>query len=60
MTIGMHRRLPRQKVLVASEPQPRRSNKHISGLCININTLLFSRVSRPESRTRHDLQGIYA
>ena len=49
--------LPRQKVLAAIEPEPRRSTRHISGLYINISTLLLKRLSR---RTRHDLQGIYA
>ncbi len=53
----MLRRLPQQKVLVASEPKPRHSTRHILGLCVDINTLLPSRVSR---LTRHDLQGIDA
>jgi hypothetical protein len=52
----LRRRLPRQKVLVASEPLPRHSTRRISGLCVNISTLLLSRVSR---LTRHDLYGIY-
>ena len=49
-------RLPRQKVLVASEPELRRSTRHMLGLCIDISTLLPRRESRP---TRHNLQGIY-
>ena len=41
---------------MANEPEPRRSTRHISGLYINISTLLPNRLSR---RTRNDLQGIY-
>ena len=55
-TVRMLRRLPRQKVLVASEPQPRRSTRHIIGLCVDISTLLPRREYRP---TRHDLHGVY-
>jgi hypothetical protein len=55
-TMRMLRRLPRQKGLVASEPQPRRSTRHMSGLRIDISVLLPRQESRP---TRHDLQGIY-